>query len=301
MTMTMTATTYSVHPAASLFPMMTNEEFQGLKHDIASFGQREPIIVWQDQLLDGRNRLRACEELGWQPNIIELDRGIEPWNFVISHNLHRRHLSESQRAMVAAKLANMRSGERTDLVPIDTRSSIADAAKQLKVGRASVARAKKVRQRGSVEVNAAVEQGQLPVSVAAEFVASVPDKADQTAIVADGADAVRVEVRKRLTKKQADEKRKGMNGDAKGGTIGDGEKAVCPAVASASESTPMFRWKSLLNVKRAFLSTRIKTDDDYRMKTLKRLIYGLAPHEQVVVMGWLTGSFKTPTISKDSE
>ena len=56
-------------------------------------------------MLDGRNRLRACEELGVAPPT-EIYSG-DPVAYVVSLNIARRHLNESQRGIVAAKLANM--------------------------------------------------------------------------------------------------------------------------------------------------------------------------------------------------
>ena len=63
---------YDVHPAAEIFPLMSDEEFKGLVADIQEHGLREPIVLHDGKVLDGRNRVRACEELG-----IELD--LENW------------------------------------------------------------------------------------------------------------------------------------------------------------------------------------------------------------------------------
>jgi|688.fasta_scaffold42858_9 hypothetical protein len=189
--------TYEIHPAATLFPMMSDEEFAGLKADIEENGLREPIVVWCDQVIDGRNRLKACEEIGVDPAFWELPDECDPWKFVISHNLHRRHLTSSQRAMVAAKLANiLHGGDRLNesKIPIGTLVSMDDAAKQLNVGRTTVARAKSVTENGSEEVQSAVSSGELPVSLAAKLVKDVPNKEEQSAIVAQGAKAVRERV-----------------------------------------------------------------------------------------------------------
>lgn len=198
---------FEIHPAATLFPLMTEEEYQGLKQDIAENGQREDIVVWCGKLIDGRHRLRACEELQRQPSIAELDEDQDPWKYVISHNLHRRHLTTSQRAMVASKLATLKNGERkiNHAVSNDT-ASIDDAAKQLNVGRATVARAKQVQEHGSEAVKQAVEQGEIPVSTAAKLVKEVPDKREQTKIVKEGPKAVREAI--------ADRKEKAPNKDA---------------------------------------------------------------------------------------
>lgn len=186
--------TYEIHPAATLFPLMTEDEYQGLKADIAEHGQREDIVVWCGKLIDGRNRLRACKELGREPDIAELDHDEDPWKYVISHNLHRRHLTTSQRAMIAGKLADMKRGVRTDLVQ-NCSKSLDDAAKQLKVGRRTVAVAKQVQKNGSESVIQAVEQGELPTSLAAKFIKAVPDPSEQTQILQQGIAAVRQVVR----------------------------------------------------------------------------------------------------------
>lgn len=97
----------TIHPAAELFPSMTDEEFGGLVDDIQEHGQREAIVLWNGQLVDGRNRLRACEQLGLEPAFAELDEDTDPIQWVLSCNLHRRHLTASQRAMVAVKLKEL--------------------------------------------------------------------------------------------------------------------------------------------------------------------------------------------------
>lgn len=187
---------FDIHPIASAFPMMTEHEYQGLKADIDKNGQRESITMWRGMLVDGRNRLRACNELNIEPYTDELDDDADPVSYVLSINLHRRHLNESQRAMVAGKLATLKVGHNqhtTEDVSIDT-PSLEQAANMLSVGRASVARAKQVIDGGSKEVLQAVESGELPVSLAAKFVAAEPDKKEQAKVIKQGKDAVKESV-----------------------------------------------------------------------------------------------------------
>lgn len=188
--------TLETHPAATLFPLMTEDEYQGLKADIAENGQLEDVVLYRDQILDGRNRLRACEELGLEPMYTLLGSFEDPWKYVISHNLHRRHLTTSQRAMVASKLATLEHGDvktqKSD--GQNCPSSIEDAAKALNVSPRSVKTAKKVQEAGSESVKQAVEQGDLPVSTAAKLVKKIPDKKEQSKIVAQGAESIRAAV-----------------------------------------------------------------------------------------------------------
>ena len=93
------------HTYANLFPMMSRMEYEGLRDDIKTNGQMVPIIIHENQILDGRNRFKACHELDVPP-VMELFSeysytGSDPLSFVISNNLHRRHLSSSQRACLA--------------------------------------------------------------------------------------------------------------------------------------------------------------------------------------------------------
>jgi hypothetical protein len=100
---TVTGERLTAHPLASLFPMASEDELAELKADIKKHGQLEPIRLFEGQILDGRNRDRVCLELGIEPKTVEYE-GDDPAAFVISMNLHRRHLSQAQKAEVIEKL-----------------------------------------------------------------------------------------------------------------------------------------------------------------------------------------------------
>ena len=101
---------YEVHPVADIFPMVEGESLQSMVEDIRANGLLEPIILQGNVILDGRNRLKACELAGVTPRYREVDSSISPEQYILSHNLHRRHLTVQQRAIVAAKLANLAHG-----------------------------------------------------------------------------------------------------------------------------------------------------------------------------------------------
>ena len=112
------------HPVAALFPLMEGEEFAALVEDIRANGLREAIWTYQDQVIDGRNRDRACRLAGVPPRYREWDGKGSLVAFVVSLNLKRRHLTDTQRGFVARdmlpwleKEAEQRSGMRTDLMP----------------------------------------------------------------------------------------------------------------------------------------------------------------------------------------
>ena len=172
-------TTLEFHPLANIFPLVEGAEFGELVADIREHGLREPVVTFEDKILDGRNRYRACLQAGIEPTFT-VYQGDDPVSYVVSLNLRRRHLNESQRAMVAAKLATFKLGDNqhSEGLPIGRGSEL------LNVGERTVARAREVQERGVPELVTAVERGDVSVSAAAD-VATLP-VAEQTEIVARG-------------------------------------------------------------------------------------------------------------------
>ena len=95
------------HDVCNIFPMMGDDEYRALVEDIREHGLREPIVVWQGKIVDGRNRYRACMELGITPQYREWDGRGSLTAFVVSQNLHRRHLTASQKAVIALEIERM--------------------------------------------------------------------------------------------------------------------------------------------------------------------------------------------------
>lgn len=91
------------HKLAKYFPELEGEEFDKLVQDIKENGQIEPIVVYDSQILDGLNRYRACQKLGIEPLTKEF-KGDDPLSYVISINIRRRHMTTSQRAMLATEM-----------------------------------------------------------------------------------------------------------------------------------------------------------------------------------------------------
>lgn len=103
------------HPIANLFPMMTGEEYEKLKADIAENGQIEPIWIHPDgRILDGRNRYMACCDLGIAPKTRQWNGQGSAVAFVVSLNIHRRHLSASQRAVISLDVLPMLEEEAAE-------------------------------------------------------------------------------------------------------------------------------------------------------------------------------------------
>jgi len=165
--------TIPTHPLAQLFPLMEGTAFEALVADIRANGLMNPITLRDDKLLDGRNRHRACAEAGVQP-IFDVYDGPDPLAFVLSQNVARRHLDASQRAMIAAKLANIEHGgdrrsDQSAILRVDHVSQL-EAAAKLNVSCRTVQMAKAVLDRGGPAVVAAVERGRVPVVRAVEII-----------------------------------------------------------------------------------------------------------------------------------
>ncbi len=99
-----------LHPLCTLFPRMTDAEFNALCKDLTMNGLREPIVLHDGMILDGGNRYRACMESGIKPHFIEF-KGPSIAAFVLSANLHRRHLSPGQQAVIVASVQDWRTAQ----------------------------------------------------------------------------------------------------------------------------------------------------------------------------------------------
>lgn len=171
------------HPAAEMFPLIAGIDFDALVADIRDNGQREPIVIFDNMILDGRHRYRACLQLGIEPAVIEWNGKGTPEFFVLSMNLHRRHLSESQRATIAAKIATRPPHRQKDKAA-NLPPSQAEAAEMLNVSERSVRNAATVIAKGSPEMVQALERGDIKAYAAAQLVNL--SKARQKEIVAAG-------------------------------------------------------------------------------------------------------------------
>ena len=184
-------THYEFHEYASIFPMLEGEELEALRADIEENGQINKIILYQGKVLDGRNRYRICEMLGIEPETIVYP-GDDPLGLILSQNLHRRHLDESQRAMVATKLATLPKGrpaksanlpiclqntEKQEVPAQNAAISQPEAAKLLNVSERQVRSAAQLRREAPPEIVEQVERGEKTVHAALKEIGQpVPGK-----------------------------------------------------------------------------------------------------------------------------
>jgi len=162
--------TYELHPLCTLFPRLSDSEFSALAEDIRANGLRQPIVLHDGMILDGGNRYRACLEANVKPQFVDFDGG-NIVSFVLSANLHRRHLSAGQQAAIVASaqdwaaaqtVGRPKSGNVAGLATVEGRAAESGASERTqrmadKVAKASPELAKKVAH-GEVTLPAALKQ-----------------------------------------------------------------------------------------------------------------------------------------------
>lgn len=103
------------HPYADAWPMLGAEELDELAADIKANGLREPVVLYGDKILDGRNRYAACRAVGIEPIPATAFDGDDDdaLAFVQSVNNGRRHQSKGSLAASWA-LSMLAAGKRAD-------------------------------------------------------------------------------------------------------------------------------------------------------------------------------------------
>lgn len=120
--------TYELHPLCTLFPRLNGGEFATLRDDIAANGLRSPIVLHDGMILDGGNRYRACLDAKVEPKFTKFSGG-NLVSFVLSANLHRRHMSAGQQAAIVASATDWakaqthggdRKSDQAEALPLET-------------------------------------------------------------------------------------------------------------------------------------------------------------------------------------
>lgn len=94
---------YELHPLCTFFPRMPDAEFEALREDIKANGLRQKIVLHDGMILDGSHRYRACIEAGIAPQFVDYN-GDNLLAYVRSVNLHRRHMTTGQQAVIVASM-----------------------------------------------------------------------------------------------------------------------------------------------------------------------------------------------------
>ncbi len=175
------------HDAANIFPI-DDENIAALADDIRANKQQVAIELLDGKVLDGRRRWLACKMAGKVPitRDVEVD---DPVTYVLSLNLHRRHLSPTQLSMVGARAREIydkqakerqqvRKGKQAGSSPANL-PELSKGDSRDQVGRAvgvsgkSIDAATIVLRKGTPKLVAAVEADKLAVSTASR-VATFP-------------------------------------------------------------------------------------------------------------------------------
>lgn len=198
----------------SLIPSLSAGEREGLESSLKADGCVSPLIVWQDHniLLDGHNRYDICRRQNiackFHQVVLASREAAKAW--IIRHQLGRRNLKESQRAMLATTLEEIYASQaRTRQVSCLKKGAIPvpanlperekgeareQAAADMNVSPRLVQAAKKVRESGTENLQSAVRAGEVSVSAAAEVARLPREKQDQA--VAGGAKGIVAAARK---------------------------------------------------------------------------------------------------------
>lgn len=169
------------HPLSAAFPSMPESEFRELILDIEQHGLRHPIILFDGMILDGWHRYQACQEAGVKPKFEDLGP-IDPVAYVISSNMHRRHLTGSQRAAAVVACAEWAPEGRPAKNPEPGSGLMteSDMAKAADVSDRTIRNAKRAHEAGLGE---AVKEGKVTAKEAAQ-VAKLPEDQRQAALEA---------------------------------------------------------------------------------------------------------------------
>lgn len=104
----------TAHPAADAFPHINDEDILSLAQDIEAKGLVHPIVLFQNEILDGRNRLRALAKTNITAVPVTEYEGDDPVGYVLSLNVHRRHLSTHEWVEVGYKLKPIIAGQAAE-------------------------------------------------------------------------------------------------------------------------------------------------------------------------------------------
>lgn len=152
-----------IHKLAEIIPEMSQQEYANLVQDIQQNGLIEPIVLYQEKILDGRTRYKACIELGVKPRF-RLYEGNDPACYVLSMNVARRHLTAIQRAVIAdeaSKSSQKGRPKKQEQAPIF--STIEEASKQVGISSRVVRQVRRVRESGSTELLDAVVSEKIQI------------------------------------------------------------------------------------------------------------------------------------------
>jgi len=156
------------HPLSAAFASMADTDLGALIADIEQFGQRESGLLLNGMVLDGWHRYQATRALGIEFNYLNFEHEFpdtDPVCFVISKNLHRRHLTKEQRAAAVVACRQWASAGNPNLATVARLPTNRDLAQEADVSERTISRAKVAHEAG---LSGAVIAGEMTLRQAEE-------------------------------------------------------------------------------------------------------------------------------------
>lgn len=182
------------HEIANCFPLIQGTDFNDLVENVRKNGLLQAILTFEDKILDGRNRFRACEVAGIPPRYVAFTGTWEEARAtVVSLNLQRRNMTQSEREISGARLANLQRGSNRfeskieGPIGLSTGISQSKAAEMMGVSEKGVKRASVIVDHGVPELVEAVGRESVPMSTGSEIARAIP--AVQPVLIAAGVTA----------------------------------------------------------------------------------------------------------------
>ncbi len=160
---------YEQHPLSAAFPAMSDDEYSALVDSITNIGVQNPIVIDDGMVLDGWNRYRAANEIGYPCPEVPLATDVDPVDFVLAQNSARRNLTASQRAFAAATCQRWKpvgNPQFRSTSELPTQTAVAALAR---VSDTTLRQAKQVVDHAVPEVKEAVRSGATTVEAAAQI------------------------------------------------------------------------------------------------------------------------------------
>ncbi len=180
------------HEIAEVFPMLKEDRLRTLAASIATNGLRRPIVLFEGAILDGRNRYKAAKLAKYETKPKEFVEFEGDWDAAVAfgadENLERRDLDSHERTVCAARMQALKRGRPGENAPRGAFSRAA-IAERFQVGERGVTRARRVLDKGSPELVAAMESKEIAIKPAAELSKLPVDQ--QREAVAGGPEAIK--------------------------------------------------------------------------------------------------------------
>lgn len=166
------------HQLSSVFPDMSREEYSELLDSVREIGIQNPIVLFEDKIIDGWHRYKASVELDIDCPAVDLSEETDPRPFVLAQNVNRRNLVASQRALLVVMVNSWRrSGvtnkARPEGAPEKSKKELSEMSK---TSERTIDRAKKVITDAVKEVIEAVQSGEIGIVKASEIAKLDKDK-----------------------------------------------------------------------------------------------------------------------------